>query len=325
MKDIRQTENWAKFIGRKGWKSVKLENDVIALVRPIPLLGSIIKIQRPKHWITENDLIKLKKHKPLFIKIEPQANIVGEKPISVNVVKDTWPLIPTKTKIINLENTVDQILKGSSKDVRQSIKKSLVSINYYTGIDEKINKALLDFSKHYKQVAKMQKFTPQDHRTLVSLKNIFQEKFYLFETIYKGKVNAGAIILCSDDINAFYMYAYSNYDTGRKTYAAYKLMIEIIQQLKTDGFEKLDLEGLKDERFLKETGRWLGFTMFKNKWFGEVITFEVPSIIYFNKFFKALFTFGALGEQTLDQIASNSKDSLSYRYMESLIKSKKVK
>ena len=323
MNDIRQTKFWAKFIGRKGWKYVTLENDTIALVRPIPFLGSIMKIQRPKFWITDNDIIKLKKYKPLFIKIEPQIGIIGEKPKSVEVVVDTWPLIPTKTKIINLLDSIEDILKKSSKDVRQSIKKSTVSVNCYKGTDEKVTKALINFSKNYSKVAKVQKFTPQNLKTLTALKDVFKDKFYLFESTYQEKVNAGAIVLCSDEKNAFYMNAYSSYETGRTTYAAYKLMIEVLKRLKNDGIEKLDLEGLRDERFKKETDRWLGFTMFKNKWYGEVVTFDVPYIIYFNKFFKLLFTFGTMGENTLDQITKNSKDSLSYRYMESLVKSKK--
>jgi len=36
-----------------------------------------------------------------------------------------------------------------------------------------------------------------------------------------------------------------------------------------------------------------------------------------------LFTFGSIGENALDQIATNSKDSLSYRYINSYVKSKK--
>jgi len=323
MKDIRQTENWAEFIGRKGWTSLKLENGTIALIRKMPLIGSLIKIQRPKFWITDNDIKRLKKYKPLFIKIEPQVNMLGEKPTSVEIDIDTWPLIPTKTKVIDLQNSVDDILKGSSKDVRQSVKKSPVTFHYFKGENPGMDKALLDFSANYKDVAKMQKFTPQNHKTLVSQLDIFKDNFYLFETRYKGKVNAGAVVLCSDNKNAFYMYAYSNYKTGRKTYAAYKLLIGIITQLKKDGFEKLDLEGLKDDRFKKETGNWLGFTTFKNKWYGETINFEVPYIIYFNKFFKMLFTFGSIGENALDQIATNSKDSLSYRYINSYVKSKK--
>jgi|GEM_PF-589873 len=323
MKDIRQSTNWAKFIGRKGWKSVKLDNDVIALIRPMLFLGSIIKIQRPKYWLTEKDLTILKKFKPLFIKIEPQENIIGDIPTSVPIEKDTWPLIPTKTRIINLENSLEEILKGSTKDVRQSVKKSPVQINMYKGSEENINNALIEFSKQYKQVAKMQKFTPQNLKTLKSQKDIFKDKFYLFEGVYKGKVNSGAIILCSDDKSAFYMYAYSDYETGRKTYAAYKLMTGIIEGLKKNNYEKLDLEGLKDDRFLKETGRWLGFTTFKNKWMGETITFQVPYIIYFSKFFKTLFTFGTMGENFLEKTVNSQKDSLSYRYMESYLKSKK--
>jgi len=74
---------------------------------------------------------------------------------------------------------------------------------------------------------------------------------------------------------------------------------------------------------LKETGRWLGFTTFKNKWMGETITFQVPYIIYFSKFFKTLFTFGTMGENFLEKTVNSQKDSLSYRYMESYLKSKK--
>jgi len=265
------------------------------------------------------------KFKPLFIKIEPQQGILGKMPKNVSIQKDTWPLIPTKTKIIDLKYSIDEILKGSSKNVRQSVKKSPVKVNYYKGIEDGIDKALIDFSKNYKDVAKKQRFTPQNYKTLLAQKEIFKDKFYLFESVYKEKVNAGAIVLCSDNKNAFYMYAYSNYKTGRKTYAAYKLMIEIIKKLKQEGFEKLDLEGLKDDRFKKETGNWLGFTVFKNKWYGETITFPHPYIIYFNKFFKALFTFGTIGENALEQITAKSKESISYKYMESYVKSKQHK
>jgi len=322
MLDLRQSKHWGNFIARKGWLSFPLENGDIAFIKKLGIFGSIIKIQRPSNYPTNNDIQKLLKFKPLFIKIEPSLDTKGVLPDKFNFMVDTWPLIPTKTRIITLDKDIEEILANSTKDVRQSLKKTKIKVNLYKGTDSQINKRLLSFSKGYNLMAKKQKIGGKGSKELIELKDSFGDKFYLFEGEYNGKTNSGAIVLGAGKDNAFYMFAYTN-SIGRKTYGSYKVLFEVIKKLKEDGYKTFDLEGVEDKRFPKETGRWGGFTIFKNKWDGKTVTYSKPYIIYFNKILKAVFIFSTIGENAIDGVANSAKENAHVDYVKTMIRARK--
>ena len=54
----------------------------------------------------------------------------------------------------------------------------------------------------------------------------------------------------------------------------------------------MDLDGIYDPRFPSFLAKWGGFSHFKEKFGGEVVTYPVAHVKYYNKLLKYLFKFG---------------------------------
>ena len=95
--DIRQTQQYAQFMGMIGWQTIKINNTYVYR-KKLPLLPfSVIKILKGKRLIKIQTLKrKLKKYHPLFVKIQPFFALIP----GLNF--DSNPLIPSKTIWLDL-------------------------------------------------------------------------------------------------------------------------------------------------------------------------------------------------------------------------------
>ncbi|MFH0863575.1 MAG: peptidoglycan bridge formation glycyltransferase FemA/FemB family protein [Candidatus Gottesmanbacteria bacterium] len=128
MTDLRQSENYAQYMEKLGWKVEKLRianSELQIFIKKIPLLPfSIIKIQRPEK-IDFDQLDRIaKKYHGLFIKIEPTSDTDPQLLITNGYKLGHSPLLPTKTLQLDLTPSLDQILNQIAKETRYEIRKA---------------------------------------------------------------------------------------------------------------------------------------------------------------------------------------------------------
>ncbi len=130
-RDYRQYVEYNNFFGKRGWIVEKI-NGTFILIRHLPLVGSIIKIQRcdPKVSLQKIDRVA-KRHRTLLIKLEP--NLTTDDPRTPAILErlkkfgyeeSRWALCPTRTIHINLGLDLDKLLAQTKKDVRRYLRKN---------------------------------------------------------------------------------------------------------------------------------------------------------------------------------------------------------
>lgn len=287
MRDIRQSENWGKYLETLGWKYYKV-GSVLVFVRSLGF-ASVIKIQRPEGL---RGLSSSEKERPLLegidelaltnkalfvkceVKSEEEATVLRENGFKKNL----FPLVNPSTVILNLNLSESELWRNLKKDAKQSIKKSEVEIKFYKNADIEIRKV---FWELLNKCGKEKGFYVQPYSDLNSKIEIFKEESVISLAYFKGVAVAGALILNFDG-NSFYTHAGAN-KIGRETFASYKLLWETALFLKKEGIEFFDLEGIYDSRFPSFTKNWSGFTLFKMKFGGKIVEFPAPYIKYYNK------------------------------------------
>ena len=259
MIDIRQTPHYAKYLRNNGWQVITI-NHVNCFVKNIPLLGSIIKVQRP-------ETIPLKKIEELAIKcrafqiiIEPKNELDARFLTANKYQKSKSPFLPTKTLHLDLTKTKEEIMKGLKKDARLAILK-----NDQMSLSEIQLKNVENFRIAWKNAVSRKRYIPP-LLSLKALKKIFANKALFLLT---PNFSAGAIFLVGDKI-AYYWQSFSNKE-GRRSLAQYKIIWEGILKLKAKGAKILDFEGIYDERFPNKT--WKGFSHFKKSFGGQEVEY----------------------------------------------------
>ncbi len=281
--DLRQSEGWAKYLKSQGWVIEELGKTKV-FIRKIPLLGSVIKIQRPAEIPSVKEIDSLaRRHRALFVKLEPSTEI--RRPIGFEW--DPNPNLPTKTLVVDLNGSEENLWKDLSKDVRQSIRKaeeSKLRVEHYELGDSEFEEELKSFHILLKETGKRQKFWTPRFDQLKEKAVAFGKNATLFIVYAESQTPvAGALVLNSDGTHS------ASSQNGRKLYAPYLLLWETIRYLKEH--KKLsyhDLAGIYDPRFHQATKNWQGFTAFKRKFGGREVTYPRPFIKYYSWIIKIL-------------------------------------
>lgn len=277
--DIRQTKEYADYMTKIGWQVISIENQKI-YIKNLPLLPfSVIKILRSKKLI---DLKKLKKYKPLFIKIQPfllkdkKLNIKDNK--KINLRTDKSPLLPTKTIWIDLTKTEKEIFKNINKKTRYSIKqakKNKVKIKIILGnkiTTKTLNKFYLLWIKNKPH---NWLFKPS-FKELNYLVNSFKDKCFFVLSFKKNNLISGVFILQSVNMS-FYWIGITSV-LGKKLSAQPLCLWQAIKQSKKRNLKIFDFEGIWDQRFPNLNKGWKGFSKFKKSFGGREVEFINPFI-----------------------------------------------
>lgn len=285
--DIRQSEEWAKYLSHLGWQAEKLKvkgEKFKVYIRELPLVGSVIKIQRPSVIPPIGEIDKIaEKHSALFIKLEPpyqQFNHLTIKQFS----PDSWPLLPSKTIWIDLNPDEEEILANFSKDGRYSIRKS-----ERLGVAVRTSEDLKTFHNLFQTTGKRKNFWVPPFADLQAKIKAFENKFALLLAYQKSEVVAGALILFHDQV-AYYHHAASNLK-GRQLLAPYLIVWEAIKLAKKKNCQILDLEGIYDSRY-RTYRRWKNISIFKRKFGGKEVEYPGSHIRFYNPVIKTIFRFG---------------------------------
>lgn len=301
MGSLRQSEEWGRYLATQGWKIAEIKEKKSrckVYIRKIPLFGSVIKIQRPAEIPPTEEIDKIaRKHRAIFVKLEPSA--ISRKPLA-GFDPDRTPNLPTKTTIVDLTRSKDELWRNFSQDVRQSVRKAQsnkLQVASYREEDKKFEEMLAQLHKLLKKTGQRHGFWIPNWGQLRAKAGAFGNDALLFLVSSTEKPNhqttglplAGALILLTGE-TASYHHAASSIK-GRELYAPYLLLWNAMKYLKSSSrpIVKLDLEGIYDPRYPKLTRRWKGFTTFKQKFGGKEIEYPRPLIKYYNPAAKLLF------------------------------------
>lgn len=276
LQDIRQSENYAKYLESQGWIVERIKN-INYFIKKIPFLGSVLKIQRPKkidfRVITNIE----KKYRVFQTIIEPDLAFTNSFVSYHSLLLQNRfrlsknPFLPSKTIHIDLIQSRDQIFRNFSKDCKYSIRKGEgLEIKKCSTPDE-----IKSFHNAWKKSANFNRYVPSIE-TLVNLNRSFPQSKSLFLTSHNksGSIIGGAIFTVSlhgvSNYITHYWQGFTNKE-GRTSLSQYSLLYQGILWGKKMGCKVFDFEGIYDERFPNKS--WLGFTHFKKQFGGKEVLY----------------------------------------------------
>lgn len=283
--DVRQSKFWQIYLEKLGWKIIEV-GETRVYVRKI-IFGSVIKIPRVDPPIDFGGIERIaKKEKAFFVKIEPRVSSKDKslrKTLeSKGFKEDSWSLQPTKTIEINLIPTEDELLKNIEKDTRYSIRRS-----QREGVKVEKSQDIDAFVKLHIQTSRRQKFwvSTRDSKSLWS--SLPKENRTILFAKKDGEILAGAFLIFYNDISYYYQAGSSA--KKRELLASYLVVWESIKLAKEKGCKKFDFEGIEDKR-IKVTKKWKGFTHFKRGFGGYEVEYLGSFVKYYNPLVKLIFS-----------------------------------
>lgn len=266
MVDLRQSNLYARYQELGGWRISKIKDengkDVQVFVKDLPGIGvSVLKCQR-FHRELDWSLFKefKKKNRVVYTVLEPLRGIrKNYQREGYKVNKNSY--LPTQTIIISLNKERDYLWSNLSNDARKTISNSGVEIRK---LDSEVGRS--EFWERWNSESKI--ITPS-WKSFQNLKKSFGKNMWLLGAFLDEEMVAGTVVLIVEK-RAHYYYAWTSL-RGREVGGQYKLVWESILELKNEGVEFFDLEGVEDERWPRKS--WRGFSHFKSKFGGEKVSF----------------------------------------------------
>lgn len=274
--DLRQSPGFAKYMSSLGWQ-VDRVGGVAIFSKLVPLLGTLIKIQRPNLPLPLEEIDQLARSKKAFlVKVEPNLLLEGFNPqIMGGFRKDSSPILPTRSIWIDLTAAEETLFANLDKDTRNLVRRADKD-----GVAVIESRNLKEFYLLWAGNAKKKCFYMSFEKELTALWKAVPENKLLVAK-YQGQIVAAALLLGFSKV-LYYSFAGST-DLGRSSHAPYLLMWEVIKRAKKWGYVRLDLEGIEDPK-VKRTKAWSGFSHFKKGFGGK----EVKYAGSFSKFYSPL-------------------------------------
>ncbi len=297
MVDIRQSVGYANYLKSIGW-TVERIGEINYFIRHFPLIGSILKIQRPQNLDFDTIDKLCRKYRVFQVIIEPKSTnqVVGIRNHRFKLAKN--PYLPSKTLQIDLTQSQKEIISHFKKDARYAIKKvyNPERSRRGRGITTQIYSSPNDIAKWreaWKNSVKYNRYVPSVMQ-LLNLRKSFGPSHSLFLASHNmsGRIIGGVLFTISshgisnyisyDSSPAYYWYGFTNKE-GRTSLSQYTLLYQGILWAKKQGCKVFDFEGVYDPRFPNKS--WLGFSHFKRSFGGYEV--EYPGC-----FVKTILPFG---------------------------------
>lgn len=294
MVDIRQSPEYADYLSQIGWR-VKRTDNTNYFIKKFPIVGSVLKVQRPEK-IDFKEIEKLRRKYGAFqILIEPKLssdaipahlNSVYQKGSILTSGDSTphidqlyahgfklskSPYLPTKSLLIDLTISKEKLLDNLKKDARYAVKKEAAN-------KPKATADIKKFRNAWKGAVGAKRYIPPLSHLITLKKSFGKNSLFLLS----GDDSSGAIFLIADK-SAYYWQAFTN-KNGRKEKTQYKIVWGGILWAKKQGAKIFDFEGIYDGRFPNKS--WLGFTHFKKSFGGDEIVFPgcfIKTVLPFKK------------------------------------------
>jgi len=206
----------------------------------------------------------------MFIKMEPLTDNIAEVFVKSGFRNVKKELQPQKTVFVNLEETLEDLLKSFHYKTRYNIKVAeREGVKFEIIPEDKFDEAW----KLYQKTAKRQKFNTHSYSYYKKMLNFNFKDIQVFQAgAYAGKeLSATGIFLINKDFG-YYLHGASDFELG-KFKGPYLLRWETLKYMKNKGVKFHDMWGINDKK-------WPGVTRFKLGWGGKVIerpgSFDLP-------------------------------------------------
>lgn len=246
--DFRQSQPFAEYLKASGWKTEKTKNGTYVYIFHIPILGNLLRIPRPKLPIAFAEIDKIaKKNDAILIKIEPDSPSEDIKLLlelkQNGFILDRWSIEPTKTFVVDLQKSKEQLLKNMRKTWRWNIQKAKKS-----HIVVKESSDFNTFSELWQQNSKRKKFITEHSTSVKKLWTEFNrlKKSYLFFA-YVDKKPVGAVFLIGWN-KTIHLWHVAYNGSYKEKQPMYLLIWEALLYSKKRGYKKFDFEGISDSR-----------------------------------------------------------------------------
>ncbi len=269
MIDIRQTQEYENYLKKESWIVERIESTNY-FIRKLPLIGSLLKIQRPGE-INFKTIEKLcRKYRVFQVILEPNLTTgIGAVENNHNLLishgfkLSKSPYLPSKTLQIDLTQPIGKIWSGLNKDAKYGIRRGRsVAVKKCSCLSD-----LKEFHNAWRKSVKFTRFIPS-LKSLINLRKSFSVHRPIILTSYNvsGSIIGGVIFTRSLHDYAYYWQGFINKE-GRTSLSQYSLVYQGILWAKRVGCKVFDFEGIFDERFPNKS--WLGFTHFKKSFGGK--------------------------------------------------------
>lgn len=297
--DTRQTDQWGKYLSRIGW-TVEYIGKTVILIRKIPLINkSVIKIQHPIGPIPFKKIEELsKKYSALFTLIEPHNFNYSEEDYEKNdYLKTNIHLAHTATLKIDLNQSEEKLLNSFSENARRNIKKAKdnnIVIKKIFLKQEPNDNQFKEFYKLLLELVKIKKFYVPTYEEYYKKMTAFKNTSVLIFAYEKGIKNPVAAVWFVYYKNVITYLQTGITNKGYEILANYLLVWEGLKLGRKLKLEVFDFETIYDIRYPKENKKWIGYSEFKKRFHGEIITYPPAWIKFHNKIAKYLYLFSTI-------------------------------
>ena len=205
-----------------------------------------------------------KKEEAMFLRFEPQSEIInppaGEAGLKSKIVK-TIDVQPGRTLIIDLNQSLDEILKDMHPKTRYNIK--LAEKKGVKIIEASVDR-FIEFWDLMSQTSERDEFRTHSINYYKQMLGLNQNFIKLFLVQYQGKVISTGIFSFFGDLVSYLHGASANQD--RQVMAPYLMHWHCLKLAKELGFKYYDLNGIDDKK-------WPGVTRFKKGFGGKEIEY----------------------------------------------------
>lgn len=270
MIDIRQSQNYANYLEREGWVVERIE-EINYFIRKFPVIGSILKLQRPEKIDFETIDKLARKYRIFQLIVEPKTESDASLLASNGFTINRSPYLPSKTLQIDLTKSQKSIFDNFKKDARRAVKRGEILIIKDYSSPAGVKK----WREAWKNSVNFSRFVPGKTQ-LINLHRSFPNNNSIFLASHNisGRVIGGALFTISShersNYISYYWYGFTNSE-GRTSLSQYTLLYQGILWAKKQGCKVFDLEGIYDSRFPNKS--WLGFTHFKRSFGGSEVLY----------------------------------------------------
>ncbi len=274
--DLRQTEEYAKYLSSVGWvveKDKKTKTNIY--IKKIPWLGlSVLKLQRPKKLPQINSLREIiKKHRVIQSNIETLVDNDVSTMVKRGYKRNKTPFLPGTTILIDLSFSKKALLSLMRAKPRYNIglaKKRGVLVKVVDGNELiKNNKLFESLFYMQRQNAKRLGIFLLPKKWFRNQIKSFGNKCFATMAYIKDELVAATFYMTSDD-GVFYSHNGST-KIGRHNYAPTACVWEGLLEGKRRKLEFFDFEGIYDPR--SKIQKWKGFTRFKEGFGGRKVMY----------------------------------------------------
>lgn len=270
--ELQQSPLYISYIKKLRWHTAEIDGSTM-IYRYFPLYGGFAKLQRPTKLPAPVPLTKLLSEKRIRrITVEPDVTVSQEEfdewRKKLPAVRGT-PFLPTKTILVDLTASEDEIFKRFSEAKRRAVRRALKnnllikeSTNIHDLIQIKSKSAgLFGGITTYGIKELWSIFSPQHATILLS---------------YTDHLIGGVLLLFWNK-TAHYWIAGATRE-GKKRFAPTLLVWEALKISKKRGCKQFDFVGVWDERMPKQFHEWKGFTKFKEGFGGTYLYYPIVSL-----------------------------------------------